>query len=59
MTIDIGIHITMPPISLHREAINAYLLLMISHTLFTPFCDLEEACQQFGIDVDTIMGHGN
>jgi hypothetical protein len=28
---------------------------MISCTLFTPFCDLEEACQQFGIDVDTII----
>jgi hypothetical protein len=34
---------------------NAYLLLMISHTLFTPFCDLEEACHQFGIDINTII----
>jgi hypothetical protein len=45
----------MPPISLHRDAINAYLLLMISHTLFTPFRDLEEACHQFGVDINTII----
>jgi hypothetical protein len=45
----------MPPISLHRDAINAYLLLMISCTLFTPFRDLEEACHQFGVDINTII----
>ena len=45
----------MPPISLHRDAINAYLLLMISRTLFTPFRDLEEACHQFGVDINTII----
>ena len=45
----------MPPISLHKEAINAYQLLMISRTLFTPFHSLEEACHQFGIDINTII----
>jgi hypothetical protein len=50
-------HITMPHIPLRQELINAYLLLMITHTLFTPFHDLqvEEACQQFDIDVNTII----
>lgn len=45
----------MPVIPLRRELINAYLLLMVTRTLFTPFRDLEEACQQFGIDVNTII----
>jgi hypothetical protein len=34
--------LVMPPISLHKEAINVYQLHMISRTLFTPFCSLEE-----------------
>ena len=45
----------MPPISLHKEAISVYQLLMISCTLFTPFHSLEEACHQFGIDINTII----
>ena len=53
--IDIGTHITMPCLSLCQETINAYLLLMISCTLFTPFHDLEEACHQFGVDINTII----
>jgi hypothetical protein len=28
---------------------------MITHTSFTLFCDLEEACQQFDIDINTII----
>ena len=52
--IDISTH-TMPCLSLCQETINAYLLLMISHTLITPFCDLEEACHQFGVDINTII----
>ena len=44
----------MPVVPLRCELINAYLLLMITRTLFTPFHDLEEACQQFGIDANTI-----
>jgi hypothetical protein len=45
----------MPHLSLCQETINAYLLLMISHTLFTPFHDLEEACHQFDVDINTII----
>jgi hypothetical protein len=53
--IDIGTRITIPRLSLRQETIHAYLLLMISRTLFTPFRDLEEACHQFGVDINTII----
>jgi hypothetical protein len=46
---------TMPPISVHTDAIMAYMLLMIMRSIFTPFSSLEEACQQFDLDIATIL----
>jgi hypothetical protein len=45
----------MPPISVCKDAIRAYMLLMITRSIFTPFSSLEEACQQFDLDIATIL----
>jgi hypothetical protein len=41
--------------SLHKEWVTAYLLLMAIRTIFTPPPDLETACQQFDVDLRSIL----
>jgi hypothetical protein len=38
-----------------QEIIHAYLILMLSRNIFTPYETLEEACQQFNVDVNVIL----
>ncbi|KAF8241129.1 hypothetical protein L208DRAFT_1352184 [Tricholoma matsutake] len=45
----------MPPISLHKEVLTAYLMFMVMRNIFTPFRNLEEACRQFDLDVQAIV----
>jgi hypothetical protein len=44
----------MPPISLHKEVLTAYLIFMAMRNIFTPFRNLEEACRQFDLDLQAI-----
>ncbi|GLB45647.1 hypothetical protein LshimejAT787_2500390 [Lyophyllum shimeji] len=45
----------MPPVSLHKKTLQAYVLLMATRSIFMPFESLEEACQQFDLDLATIL----
>ena len=38
-----------------QEIIHAYLILMLSRNIFTPYETLEEACQQFNVDMNVIL----
>jgi hypothetical protein len=38
-----------------QEIIHAYLVLMLSWNIFTPYETLEEACQQFNVDMNVIL----
>ena len=38
-----------------QEIIYAYLILMLSQNIFTPYGTLEEACQQFNVDMNVIL----
>ena len=38
-----------------EQVIHAYLLLMMSQNIFTPYENIEEACQQFNVDLNTLL----
>jgi len=45
----------MATVHTHKDVLYAYLVLMLAQNIFTPYESLEEACQQFNVDLNMVI----
>ena len=51
----VPVHVPMPRLNIHQQYLRSYIIFMIIRELFTPALDLEQLCDQFDIDLQSLQ----